>query len=53
MKKECYNCGEPIAFPIVCRHCFEEFCEKCRLPETHNCTCFDRKTATPLWMKLQ
>lgn len=53
MKRKCHNCGKPIAFQLVCSHCGNDYCEECRLPETHNCTSFNRKTATPLWKKLQ
>lgn len=33
----CEHCGEPVAFPFRCRYCQGIFCEKCRLPESHQC----------------
>ena len=33
----CEHCSEPVAFPFRCRYCQGIFCEKCRLPETHQC----------------
>lgn len=33
----CEHCNEPVAFPFRCHYCQGIFCEKCRLPETHQC----------------
>ncbi|MFQ6124804.1 MAG: AN1-type zinc finger domain-containing protein [Candidatus Heimdallarchaeota archaeon] len=33
----CEHCGESVAFPFRCRYCLGIFCDKCRLPETHQC----------------
>ena len=49
MINKCKNCGKTTPFEFICSHCNKEFCVDCRLPETHNCEEFDRKTATPLW----
>jgi predicted nucleic acid binding AN1-type Zn finger protein len=51
--KTCKNCGNLNGIPIICSYCGKEFCEGCRLPETHNCDNFNSRIAIPLWKKLQ
>lgn len=42
VKKRCYNCNKKIKLVEYACRCEEIFCQKCRMPESHNCT-FDYK----------
>jgi predicted nucleic acid binding AN1-type Zn finger protein len=42
----CYICGKPFyGLPFQCRRCNHQFCEKHRLPESHNCSGLRRGNA--------
>lgn len=35
---KCNNCGNVIYhIPFVCKYCLRKHCDKCKLPENHNC----------------
>ena len=37
-RKRCYMCNKKLPIiPITCK-CKKDFCNNCRLPESHNCT---------------
>ena len=42
LKKRCYHCNKKIKLIEYACRCNEIFCQKCRMPESHNCT-FDYK----------
>jgi predicted nucleic acid binding AN1-type Zn finger protein len=35
---QCEICGKEVIFPFKCSYCEGYFCNKHRLPESHNCT---------------
>jgi hypothetical protein len=43
---KCEYCGAEIEHPFQCNYCGKYFCEKHRLPESHDCP--DESTRTPL-----
>jgi len=36
--KKCEKCGKEVLFPFTCTYCGKNYCDKHRLPESHDCS---------------